>query len=58
MAHQDFRFRNTLAHPIYLRAAVNGRRLNVSVWGRVPENGQAVTVPASDTGDEAQMQNS
>jgi vancomycin resistance protein YoaR len=49
---KDFRFRNTLQHPIYLRAAVSGSRLNVSVWGRVPNNGQAVTVPALDNGDE------
>jgi vancomycin resistance protein YoaR len=33
--YKDFRFRNTYPHPIYLRAVVDGSRLNVSVWGRV-----------------------
>jgi vancomycin resistance protein YoaR len=33
---KDFRFRNTLAHPIYLRTVVSGSRLIVSVWGRLP----------------------
>lgn len=35
---KDFRFRNTLPHPIYLRAAIDGSRLTVSVWARVPDS--------------------
>lgn len=31
----DFRFRNTLSHPIYLRTHVRGSRLTIEVWGRV-----------------------
>lgn len=54
---KDFRFRNTLGHPIYLRAMVSGRRLTVSVWGRVPDS-QAVSIPTSDSGAEPRMQNS
>jgi vancomycin resistance protein YoaR len=33
----DFRFRNSLSHPVYLRTAIHGSRLTISVWGRVPE---------------------
>ncbi|HEX8237229.1 MAG TPA: VanW family protein [Abditibacteriaceae bacterium] len=53
---KDFRFRNSLGHPVYLRAVVNGSRLNVSIWGRVPDSAQVATVPASDT--DSQSQNS
>jgi vancomycin resistance protein YoaR len=35
---KDFRFRNTLPHPIYLRTNVVGSRLTITVWGRVPED--------------------
>ncbi|MDF2441081.1 MAG: hypothetical protein JWN98_2065, partial [Abditibacteriota bacterium] len=35
--YKDFKFRNTLEHPVYLRAEVNGSRLTTSVWGRVPD---------------------
>ena len=34
--YRDFKFRNTLPNPIYLRTDVNGSRLTVSVWARVP----------------------
>jgi vancomycin resistance protein YoaR len=37
---KDFRFRNTLPHPVYLRAEVSGSRITVSVWGRVPGDPQ------------------
>lgn len=37
--NRDFKFRNTLPNPIYLRTAVNGSRLTVSVWARVPSQG-------------------
>lgn len=33
----DFRFRNKLSHPVYLRTAIHGSHLTISVWGRVPE---------------------
>ena len=39
--HKDFKFRNKFSHPIYLRASVGGSRLNISVWGRVPNTGSA-----------------
>ncbi len=32
----DFRFRNTLPHPVLIRAAVEGSQLQVSLWGRAP----------------------
>lgn len=35
---KDFRFTNTLTHPVFLRAVVSGEKLTVSVWGRVPNN--------------------
>lgn len=50
---KDFRFRNTLPHPIYLRAEVAGSRLKTSVWGRVPDNVQSVTLPPSPSADSA-----
>jgi len=34
----DFKFRNTYDFPIYLRANVEGSRLNISVWGRIPNS--------------------
>jgi vancomycin resistance protein YoaR len=34
--YKDFKFKNTLPHPIYLRAGVAGSHLNISVWARVP----------------------
>ncbi len=34
--YKDFKFSNTLPNPIYLRSAVNGSRLTLSVWVRVP----------------------
>lgn len=49
--HKDFRFRNTLSHPIYLRAEVGVSRLNISVWARVPDNVQSLIVPAETTTD-------
>jgi len=36
--HKDFRFRNKFPHPIYLKATAGDSRLNISVWGRVPED--------------------
>lgn len=45
--HKDFRFRNTFAHPIYLRAEMGRSSLTISVWGRVPENVESVTVEES-----------
>ena len=46
---KDFRFKNALPHPVYLRAEVDGSRLKISVWGRVPQ-GSAITY-ASATRD-------
>ena len=34
--NRDFKFRNSYDFPIYLRSQVDGSRLIVSVWGRVP----------------------
>ncbi len=33
---RDFKFKNTLPHPVFLRTAVAGSRLTISVWARVP----------------------
>ena len=41
---KDFRFSNTLTHPVFLRAVVSGNDLTVSVWGRVPHEGAASKV--------------
>lgn len=49
---KDFRFKNVLPHPIYLRAIVDGSRLKISVWGRVPQ-GSAVTYAAASRDDGA-----
>jgi vancomycin resistance protein YoaR len=46
--YKDFRFRNSYQHPIYLRSEVIGSRLQISVWGRVPEGG---VIPTSITED-------
>ena len=32
----DFKFRNTFAFPVYVRTEVDGSRLTISIWGRVP----------------------
>jgi vancomycin resistance protein YoaR len=45
--NKDFRFRNTLPHPIYLRATVEGSRLITTVWGRVPDNPQKLAALTS-----------
>ena len=36
--NRDFKFQNTLPHPVYLRSAVEGSRLNISVWARMPQS--------------------
>jgi vancomycin resistance protein YoaR len=41
---KDFRFRNTFAHPVYIRTEMSGSRLTISIWGRVPDNVESVTV--------------
>ena len=41
---KDFKFRNTLPHPVYLRTAVHGSRLRISLWGRVPQNVASIMV--------------
>ncbi len=49
---RDFKFRNNFAHPVYIRAKVDGSNLIVGIWGRVPTNVGAVTVadaPFADT---------
>lgn len=35
--YKDFKFRNALPHPVYLRTQIAGSRLTISVWGRVPQ---------------------
>ena len=34
--NRDFKFKNALPHPVYLRTAVAGSHLTVSVWAHVP----------------------
>lgn len=51
--HKDFRFRNTFEHPIYLKTAVSGSRLTVSVWARVP-NGSEAPITAQLPEDETE----
>ncbi|HVF85763.1 MAG TPA: VanW family protein [Abditibacteriaceae bacterium] len=34
--NRDFKFRNNFAFPVYVRTAVRGSRLTISIWGRVP----------------------
>jgi vancomycin resistance protein YoaR len=41
--HKDFRFTNTLSHPIFLRAVISGGTLSVSVWGRIPDSSPGYT---------------
>ncbi len=43
---KDFRFRNAYSAPIFLKTAVNGSHLTVSVWARVPQN---AAPPGSET---------
>lgn len=45
--HKDFQFKNTFAHPVYLRSHVKGSRLEISVWGRVPDDVSSITLPES-----------
>lgn len=42
---KDFRFRNSFAYPVYLRAVVSGSKLKISVWGRVPHHVAASMQP-------------
>ena len=46
---RDFKFRNRLPHPIYLRTVVSGSRLTVSIWGRVPYDVASITVPPTES---------
>ena len=47
--YKDFRFRNTLDYPVYLRTAFSGSRVTISVWARVPFNASdPVTLAAAD----------
>jgi vancomycin resistance protein YoaR len=43
--YKDFRFRNTLDHPVYLRTSVGRSRLVIGVWGRVPAHPMAAEAP-------------
>jgi vancomycin resistance protein YoaR len=52
---KDFRFKNSLSHPVYLRSTVEGNRLRIGVWARVPD-GQTAAVAA--TTPENNQQNS
>ena len=47
--HKDFQFRNTFAHPVYLKTEMSGSKLKISVWGRVPEDVQSVTAKSSES---------
>ena len=44
--YKDFKFRNKFSHPVYLRSAVRGSRLSISVWGRVPHSLDNNALPA------------
>lgn len=46
---KDFRFRNTFAHPVYIRSHTAGSRLTIELWGRVPEDVQSVTLTDEST---------
>lgn len=46
--NKDFRFRNDFAHPIYLRAVVDGSKLTISVWARVPDDVSKMIVSANE----------
>lgn len=35
--YKDFRFCNNYSFPIYVRTAVQGSRLTISIWGRIPD---------------------
>lgn len=35
--YKDFRFRNNYSFPVYVRTAVQGSRLTISIWGRIPD---------------------
>ncbi len=39
--NRDFKFKNTLPHPIYLRASISGSRITMSIWARVPRGNAA-----------------
>ncbi|MDQ3815989.1 MAG: VanW family protein [Armatimonadota bacterium] len=49
---RDFKFRNNLHHPVYLRTAVVGSHITISIWGRVPYDVDSITVPPIDPSDE------
>jgi vancomycin resistance protein YoaR len=44
--YKDFRFRNNFSHPIYLRTIMDGSRLKIGIWGRVPADQAAEMVSA------------
>ena len=46
---KDFQFRNTFPHPVYLKTEMSGSRLEISVWGRVPDNAQSITAQSART---------
>lgn len=50
--YKDFKFRNALQHPIYLRTEIVGSKLIIGVWGRVPY-GTSVTYAATKRDDNA-----
>jgi vancomycin resistance protein YoaR len=53
--HKDFRFSNTLTHPVFLRAVVDGSNLRVSIHGYIPHSTPApyatrtTQVPSEDS---------
>lgn len=42
--HKDFKFRNTFAHPVYVKTEVVGSHITIGIWGRVPDNVSDITV--------------
>ncbi|MBV9469357.1 MAG: VanW family protein [Abitibacteriaceae bacterium] len=46
---KDFKFRNNLSYPVYIRTAVQGERIAVSLWARVPQNVDSIIVSDNAT---------
>jgi vancomycin resistance protein YoaR len=49
--YKDFRFRNNFSHPIYVRTTIDGSRLRIGIWGRVPADRAAEMVSAETDSD-------
>lgn len=43
--NRDFKFRNSLSYPIYMRTQIKGEHLQVSIWARVPQKMAGAVLP-------------